>query len=253
MKRLLALLVFLSVVYSTAPSWVDKGVSLNYSKGNDLLSFTVISKSATQVTFEQKTFSNSGSLKSSINPTVNASKNPGPFWFDPALLDGAFIGQAIGEYSVTDKGQQNFAGKSWDAVTLEQILGSVSIKQTFDKKTGLLLKQTVNVSGEPEISLTQQYIPAFAPPPPAPTPTPTPTPNPTPQPNNTVPAQPNQTVTPAPTPTPNPAPTPGPAPSKSKSSVSIPSPQTQPPLKLPCCPSALIFLIIPALLLINRK
>ena len=136
MKKLLAILFVLGLAYSTAPDWVAQGVSLNYSAGTDTLSFTVISRTTTQVTYQFKTISNSGNVKSSPTPTENATKSFGQFWFDSSSLDGAYVGETIGDFSVIDLSSQTFADKSWDTVTLEQIISGVSNRKTLDKKTG---------------------------------------------------------------------------------------------------------------------
>jgi hypothetical protein len=177
-KILAFLLTLLAVGYSVAPAWVDTGVNLNYSVGSDTVSFSVLNRTATDIRIQTFTFSTSHNSF----PDENASADSGQFWFDTSLLSSASSGDTVGSYSVTDESTQTFAGKSWDTVTLEGTVSGAMTTKVFDKTTGLLLKQTVDVSGAPVITLVQYHIPALEPAPVVP-----------PQANNTAPPKTNTT------------------------------------------------------------
>jgi len=242
-KIIMALLALLAVSFSVAPSWVKSGVSLNYSVGSDLVSFSVLNRTDSNV--QIKVFTKSTSH--STYPNENASAQSGQFWFDNSSLSSAYSGQNIGDYEVTDVNTQSFSGKQWDTVTLESTLSGAITTKVLDKKTGLLLKQTVNAVGAPSVILQQFYVPDWVQVPVPPvnnTPPPPPPVNNTgnvtaPPPlnntvvnssqNNTPPAQTNTTVEQNTT-SPGQAPWPSP-----------PSPADKP---FPCCPAAFILLVL---------
>ena len=236
----MALLALLAVSFSVAPSWVKPGVSLNYTVASDLVSFTVLNRTASDVKIE--VFTKSTSHKA--YPTENATALYGQFWFDSASLASAYKGEDIGEYTVSDISSQSFAGQQWDTVSLQVTISGAITTKVLDKKTGLLLKQTVSAVGAPSVILQQFYVPDWVSAPPAPPVNNTPPINitgnvttpqnntvVTPSQNNTPPAQSNTTTIQNTTP---PAPT---------------TPQKKP---LPCCPSAFILLVL-GLAVVSRK
>ena len=238
-KILVILLTFLAIGYSVAPSWVDKGVNLNYTVGNDTVSFTVLNRTGTDLKIEVKPFSAS----KPSTATENASANAGQIWFDNSLLAGASIGSDIGDFSVIEENEQTFAGKEWNTITLQGTIGGATTTRVYDKQTGLLLKQTVNSLGAPTVTLIQVYIPALTPPEPPsqpptqpPTNTTTPPSQPPPSENTTQPPQPQPTDT-----------TSEPTPPSSE-----PSSETPTKKPLPCCPTSLILLIIGFAAIRNR-
>jgi len=240
-KIIIALLVMLAVCFSTAPSWVKPGINLNYSVASDLVSFSVLNRTSSDVKLQVFTRSTSRSTY----PNENASAQSGQFWFDNSSLSSAYSGQDIGDYEVTDVSTQTFAGKQWDTVTLESTLSGAITTKVLDKKTGVLLKQTVSAVGAPAVILQQFYVPDWVqvpvppvnntPPPPvnntgnvtAPPPVNNTVVNSTQ--NNTPPAQTNATSQQNTTPS-------GQAPWPS-----VPSPPDKP---LPCCPAAFILLVL---------
>ena len=151
----MALLALLAVSYSVAPSWVKPGVSLNYSVGSDLVSFSVLNRTVSDVKIE--VFTKSTSHKA--YPNENASALYGQFWFDSASLAGAYKGGDIGEYVVSDISSQSFAGQQWDTISLQVTISGAITTKVLDKKTGLLLKQTVSAVGAPSVILQKFYVP----------------------------------------------------------------------------------------------
>jgi hypothetical protein len=240
-KLLPLMLVLLAVCYSTAPAWVDTGVNLNYTVGNDTITFTVASRAADALKIQVKPLS---SPKTST-ATENASGVSGQFWFDTGLIANAYNGKKIGDYQVTAVGKQTYAGKQWDTLTLEIDSAGAHTTKIMDVPTGLLLSQSVVVKGGPTtvITLKQFYIPAFAPPPPPPPANAT---NPPPA-NNTAPAPVNASsnstnTTASSPPQNNTQPT-----VVQPSQPSTPAAPTQPtgPQKEPCClTTAFIMLIL---------
>jgi hypothetical protein len=239
-KLLPLMLVLLAVCYSTAPAWVDTGVNLNYTVGNDTITFTVASRAADALKIQVKPLS---SPKTST-ATENASGVSGQFWFDTGLIANAYNGKKIGDYQVTAVGKQTYAGKQWDTLTLEIDSAGAHTTKIMDVPTGLLLSQSVVVKGGPTtvITLKQFYIPAFAPPPPPPANATNPPPA-----NNTAPAPVNASsnstnTTASSPPQNNTQPT-----VVQPSQPSTPAAPTQPtgPQKEPCClTTAFIMLIL---------
>lgn len=238
LKNLFILFLFLSVVYSTAPSWVAQGVSLNYSMGTTSIYFTVTGNSNNQIHLSEKVVADT---VSNLNPIENASKDFGNFWFDPAQLSSIFYGQTVDGYTYSAESQTTFAGKTYDAITIQATIQGVTTNKIYDKTTGLLLEW--DVTGQPTVYLAAQYIPAFAPatPPPQNNQPPQNTPPPPPPQNNSgnAPPPPPQQNTPPPqnnsqnkTTKPKLIPIPPPAPSPPPSS------------SLPCCPSGFVLLIL---------
>ncbi|MBI5046865.1 hypothetical protein HZC07_03995 [Candidatus Micrarchaeota archaeon] len=190
-KSLGILLVLLAVAYSVAPAWVSEGVNINYTMGTDNVSFTVLNRTSTGINLAVKFAS-----ASKINrPTDNVSADSGQFWFDNSLLADAFIGRAIDEYIVVDESKKIFAGKEWDTVSLETTVSGAVTTKIFDRKTGLMLKQTVSGVDAPTVTLVAAYIPAFEPAKPPPAPPIIPPANP-----NTSNSSTNSTITPPPSP-----------------------------------------------------
>lgn len=166
------LLIIVSAAFATAPGWVAEGVVLHYSVDGDTVIFTVTERTSTEVSIEIDT-----GAPQKNKATENASLTFGQFWFDDSLLEDASRGDDIDEFEVTAVGSQTFAGKQWDTVTLEATISGAKTVRVYDRDSGLMLKQTVQVSGAPAVTLTKYTVPDFgtvAPPPPEPT-TPPPT------------------------------------------------------------------------------
>ncbi len=167
-RALVLCLLLLSMSFATAPSWVAPGASLNYSAGSDAVSFTVLSRNSTDIRIQ---IAVSSAPKPSTDfpgvwiVRVAASGNSGQFWFDSSLLATAKTGSNIGDFKVKGSGTQSFAGESWETVTLEATLSGAKTTRVYDKKTGLMLKQTVDASGAPEVIISKYYFPSAAPPP----------------------------------------------------------------------------------------
>ena len=157
------LLIFVSVAFAAAPAWVAEGVVLDYSMDGDTVTFTVTERTSTEVTMNIETVEE-------YTATENASLTNGQFWFDDSLLADASDGDEIDEFRVTDEGTQTFAGKQWDTVTLEGTISGAETVRIYDRDSGLMLKQTVQVPDAPEITLTNYVVPDFdtAPPPSSP-------------------------------------------------------------------------------------
>jgi hypothetical protein len=234
LKLLSILLVLLALGFAAAPSWIDSGASINYTSGGNAISFTVASRTSTEIQIQLTTTS----PKTHGTITGNASADSGQFWFDPALLANAYNGETIDDFTVTDTGPQTLAGQSWNTITLQEMISGATSTQIYDVQTGLLLEQTVDADGVPNVVLSKYYIPALAPPPPPPPTNVTPPQNntpPLPQQNvtnvtqNTTTTQKPNTTAPA-----QPAPKPSsPAPSK-KTTASSSS----------CCGSSFILLLV---------
>lgn len=176
-KSVSLLLVLLALAYSTAPTWVDSGVSLNYSVGGGQVAFSVTGRTSSDVNINVV---QQGSPHTMIE---NASEDSGEFWYDPSLLANAYGGKMIGVYTVTGQSSMSFAGTTWNTISLQGSVSGASTTKIFDTTTGLLLQQTISTgpSTTQTITLTQEYIPSLAPPPPAPVA------------NNTKPSPPAQT------------------------------------------------------------
>jgi hypothetical protein len=173
------LLVFVSAAFATAPGWVAEGVELEYSMDSDTVTFTVTERTSTEVKMTIDT-------GKEHQATENASLIYGQFWFDDSLLEDADEGDDIEEFEVIDEGTETFAGKQWDTVTLEAIITEAKTVRIYDRDSGLMLEQTVDVAGAPTVTLEKYTIPdmeAVAPPPPPP-PEPTPPANDTTEPAN---------------------------------------------------------------------
>ena len=163
-RCLVVLMMLLAICYSTAPSWVASGVNLNYTVGNDTVTFKVLDRSGDDLHLNLKYLSTAHQS----NPTENASGESGQFWFDNSELSGASVGNIVGVYDVIAQGSQHFAGKDWDTVTLQTSISGATTTLIYDAATGLLLKETISATGAPTITLINYYVPAWAPPPPPP-------------------------------------------------------------------------------------
>jgi hypothetical protein len=159
LKSLCILLAFLSLGFATAPGWVANGTSLNYSSGGNLISFTVIGVSGGQISIAI----NTTSPKSSRAIKEDASAISGQFWFDQPSLAHSYDGELLNGLTVDGTGRQAFAGDTWDTITLEGMVSGAQATQVYDGKTGLLLKQTVDAPGVPDVVLSGYYIPALLP------------------------------------------------------------------------------------------
>jgi len=157
-KILLMLLALSVMAYATAPEWVAKGANAKYAVGNDTTSFTVLERTPADIKIELKILPSSKTYKL----TENASAAFGQFWHDVSLLSGASVGSEVGDLAVSDKSAQTIAGREWDTITLQGIVSEAATKKTYDRKSGLLLKQTVDAPGAPLVILTQFDIPAVA-------------------------------------------------------------------------------------------
>jgi hypothetical protein len=251
LKTLSVLLVLLSLGFATAPSWIAQGASLNYTSGTTSVSFLVTGVSGSNINIALTTAPPSATS----NIVENATAESGQFWFDNSITSHAYEGELVNGLDVVSTGPQTFAGQSWNAVTLQGMVSdgmgnTVETTYIYDEQTGLLLEQTVDASGVPNVVLSQYYIPALVPPPQNVTP---------PQQNTTVAPEKNTTsaVTPPPAPQEN-----------STNNSSVVSQTTQPVTteptetstdnagdqgssptgqssssSLPCCPSAFILLL----------
>jgi hypothetical protein len=231
------LLIIVSAAFATAPGWVAEGVVLEYSVDGDTVIFTVTERTSTEVSIEIDT----GAPEKSM-ATENASLTNGQFWFDDSLLEDASDGDDIDEFEVTAEGTQTFAGKQWDTVTLEATLSGAKTVRIYDRDSGLMLKQTVQVSGAPVVTLTEYTVPDFeeaAPPPPEPPPAEEPT----------EPA--DETTEPTP-----PSEQPQPEPYDDTTQPDVTTPDTTPPAdtteeaepgppaKKPCIPAAALLMLL---------
>jgi len=188
LRSLAILLILLTVVSATAPSWIDTGVSVNYTAGGNSVSFTVTGRAGDDITILLATSPppHTGTIKG------NASSDSGQFWFDQSLLNHAYSGQDIDGLSVMGTSQQTIAGQTWDTVTLQGDISGAQTTQIYDTETGMLLKQSVDKEGVPDVVLSKFYIPSLAPPPPV-----------TPKQNTTTPPPPKQNASAPVTPSPN--------------------------------------------------
>ncbi len=236
-KHVALILLVLTVSNAAAPAWVDQGVNLTYTAGSSTLNFYILSRNSTDV----KTQITQGS--SHYTSTENASGDYGQIWFDSTLLGGVIGGDAVSDFTVSDVSTQSFAGKDWNTVTLQRQIGDSTETRILDQQTGLLLKQSVNAPGAPQVILIQYTIPSLAAPPPPPaqnntqqnTTQPPPQQNTTQPPSNTTPEQ-NAT-------SPPPAPYQPSTPPSSGNGSFWPT-ETQPQKSsIPCCPSAAILLL----------
>jgi len=172
MRNIAIFVMLLTLGYAIAPTWIAQGAKLDYSAGSDTVSFTVIKANSTDLKIEIKS-SSSSKVRTG---TENASASTGQFWFDSSLLSGASVGSTIEDYSVTQEGKQTFAGKEWDTITLQGLVSNATTTKIYDKKSGLLLKQTVDAQNVPTVILTNFNIPSLttysAPPPTTPPATP---------------------------------------------------------------------------------
>lgn len=255
-KAILLVLLLVSMSFATVPTWVRPGANLTYSAGSSVVSFKVLEVTAQNVRTQVE------SPTRTINE--NASADYGQFWFDNTTISEAVVGQTIAGFEVKSIGRQTFASKEWDTITIEGTVSGVITTKTYDKNSGLLLRQIVSVSGAPTVTLTGYAVPAWMPPPAPPiqnqTNTTTPRTNTT---NST-----NTTTTP-PIP-PAPSPTPAPAPvtnnqsttNQTNQTVEIPIALTNqsavddlsPPKTISCCgSSAVVLLALFGAFIINKK
>ncbi len=184
LKTLCILLVILALGFATAPSWIDSGANISYSSGGNTITFSVASRSGDniQVLLTMSSPMSKGTI------IENASADSDEFWYDPNLLANSYEGEMFGNLSAMGTSQQSFAGQTWNAITLQGMIDGAQTTRVYDVQTGLLLKQSVDASGAPDVVLVQEYIPALIPPAP-------PVANVTPPQNNTPPpAQPNTTA-----------------------------------------------------------
>lgn len=164
LRRILpVLLIISSTAFALAPGWVAKGVVLEYSVGSDDVTFTVHERNSTdiQIKIESKTDGKA---------VENAAWSFGQFWFDKNLLQSATKGSSVDEFTVIDTGTETYAGKSWETVTLEGVISKAKTVRVYDKESGLMLKQSVQVEGTPPVVIKKIKVPnwkAEAPIPPA--------------------------------------------------------------------------------------
>ncbi len=238
-KHIAIVLLMMTAVNATAPSWVATGVNVSYSSGSSTYNYFVQARNSTDVsvliTQQGHPFSAS----------ENASADYKDFWFDNTQLSGLITGDSMSDLSVTSTGQMSFAGNSWNAVNLSGTIQGAPVNYIVDQQTGLLLQEVVSPPSGPKMQLTliSYSIPSLAPPPP---PQQNNTPPPSPQQNNTPPPQQNGTTEqPAQNQTaPPPAPyQPSTPPSTGNGSFWPTQPQPQQSSSLPCCPSAFILLL----------
>jgi hypothetical protein len=237
-RNLFVILLLSALGFSAAPSWVVKGAVLEYSAGSDTVTFTVIDRTVENLKIDIK----AKSAPTSYTANENVSGVSGQFWYDSSILSSATNGQSLGDFSVTDEGKQTYAGKEYDTITLEGTLEEVQTTKVYEKQTGLMLKQTVNAPGAPEVILIKYSPPGAPAPPPSAPPA-----------NQTPPSQPPTQPPPSQPPTNGSTPQQPIQPSQPgepyQPPVQEPSPEepTQPekkPITALCCPSAIILLII---------
>jgi hypothetical protein len=248
MKATLLILAMLMIGFCAAPSWIRPGVNLTYSVGSSSVSFKVldVTNDNLRIQIDSRT----------INE--NASADYGQFWLYSSQLSSMSVGQTIGDFTIISEGRQTFAAKEWNTLTFEGVLSGATTTKVIDKDSGLLLRQTVSVSGAPAVSLTQYAVPAWIT-------TPAPTQNTTAPPRNTT--TPTTTPSPAPSPTPTPSPnqntTRPPVNSTTAPQVAVPQVDTsnqtppddlEPPKSFSCCaPSALLLVVLVGGLIIRSK
>jgi hypothetical protein len=162
-KTLFAILAVISLAFATAPIWVASGASLTYSAGTDSIAFNVVSANGSDIKINVVP----ASTGKTNTATENASADSGQFWYDNALLSSATVGSTVGDFAVVDESAQQFAGKQWNTITLEDTVSGAKTTKVYDKQSGLLLKQSVDSPGAPVITLTQFTIPGISAQPPA--------------------------------------------------------------------------------------
>ena len=181
-KPLLAIIFLLGICFSSVPVWVKPGVTLTYTVGSSQMVFRVLNVSDGNV----RTEITQGSVRTLVE---NASADYGQYWFDNVTLQDSVVGQLIGDLQIVSFGTTTtIAGKQWSGVTLEQTMGTTTIRRIVDKNTGILLRQTADATGAPVVELISYQLPL----PPAPLVNTTNTTNVTPThiPNNTTVQQP---------------------------------------------------------------
>jgi hypothetical protein len=235
-RYLLPLLLLSAVAFSTAPSWVVKDTVIEYASGSDKITFTVLSNNGSDI----KTQIKPSAAPNSYTATENASGLYGQFWFDSAELADAFSGQYIGDFSVTGDGTQTFAGKEYDTITLVGTVSGSETTRVYERQTGLMLKQTVDAPGAPQVVLTK-FTPPAAPAPPPP-PVQQPPANQTP-PSNTTQPPPTNTSQPSQPPVQNP-PTEQPSQPPPQETPEAPEQPGKRPITSVCCGSAMILLAL---------
>lgn len=189
LKSIFVLVILFGLVFCASPSWVQRGVVLTYNVGSSPTTFTVTGVSGEQISIETR----QGSSSTTHTIVDNSSATYGQFWFDQNRLSEAYLGQTIGDFSVTDSSDQTFAGKEWHTITLVGTLSGARTTKILDMDTGLLLQQNVSVSGAPAVTISQIVIPALNIPPASASPPPA-TPSSPPQvPSSTPPATPTST------------------------------------------------------------
>lgn len=246
-KIIMALLAMLAVGFSVAPSWVKPGVNLNYSVGTDSVSFTVLDRTGSSIQIEMYTQSTTKKTHPNEDPTGVS----GQFWFDSSSLQYAYPGDLISGYTVSAMGSQTFAGQTWDTVTLQSTISGATTTKVLDMDSGLLLKQTVNAVGAPQVTLQQFYVPDWVQAPAAPPA------------NNTAPPPANNTANATATPPQNSTPT-APPPVAPPAQNNTPPAQVTAPAPAAaantaatdqtssCCPSAFILLALAFVAFMNK-
>ncbi len=157
LRNLIAILLIVALANATAPTWVASGAMVKYTVGTDTITFTVLSRNTTDVVIRIDTLSTSKSRTIS----ENASADYGQFWYDSDLLGGSYIGGYVGEFTADSEGSQTFAGKEWGTINISSTLSGALTKRIYEKRSGLLLRQTVDAVGAPSVTLIQYAIPAF--------------------------------------------------------------------------------------------
>ncbi len=157
-KPLLAIIFLLGICFSSVPVWVKPGVTLTYTVGSSQMVFRVLNVSDGNV----RTEITQGSVRTLVE---NASADYGQYWFDNVTLQDSVVGQLIGDLQIVSFGTTTtIAGKQWSGVTLEQTMGTTTIRRIVDKNTGILLRQTADATGAPVVELASYQFPS----PPAP-------------------------------------------------------------------------------------
>ncbi|MBN1169685.1 hypothetical protein JXA56_01550 [Candidatus Micrarchaeota archaeon] len=151
-KSLSLLLLFAGIVFSTAPEWIAEGIELEYAVGGDKVVFSVVERTSTEIRVEIRSGT---SVRTAVE---NTSIISGQFWFDQSLLENASKYQYIEEFLVNSEGSQTFIGERWDTLTLETTLSGAKTTRIYDRKTGLMLKQTVSAEGAPTVTLLKHNM-----------------------------------------------------------------------------------------------
>ncbi len=157
-KTLVAIMAFLALGFAAAPTWVAYGMYVKYTVGTDTIGFTVVNRTADEIRIEIKP----ASTTEFSWATENVTGTYGQFWFDSSLLTDASIGDKIGDFTVTDTGSETYAGRDWDTVTLQATISDAKTTRVYDRDSGLMLKQSVDVTGAPLVTLMQYNIPSLA-------------------------------------------------------------------------------------------